>query len=215
MNEKYTALINAIHEGDIEAGVSSVELLLQEGSSPVEIFTECIEPSLNHMGIAFSKMEIFLPELIVAADVVNAIQELVKPILAESGEAGISKGKGVIATVQGDLHDIGKNMVSLMMQVNGFEMYDLGVDASPMNLVAKAEEVNADLLCLSGLMMPSMPFMRETIELAKANPVLKDHIKIMVGGGPVTEQWAGDNGADGYADDAMGAVKKAYELLAI
>jgi trimethylamine corrinoid protein len=102
-----------------------------------------------------------------------------------------------------------------MMQVNGFEMYDLGVDASPMNLVAKAEEVNADLLCLSGLMMPSMPFMRETIELAKANPVLKDHIKIMVGGGPVTEQWAGDNGADGYADDAMGAVKKAYELLAI
>jgi methanogenic corrinoid protein MtbC1 len=213
MDEKYLALADAVKEGDIDKGVAEVEKLLSQGVKPVALFTECIEPTLNILGQQFSVLEIFLPELMIAADVVNAIQEVVEPILRESGEANISKGTAVIATVYGDLHDIGKNMVSLMMQVNGFKVYDMGVDVSPQALLAKSEEVNADILCLSGLMMPSMPFMRETIELSKSNPKLAG-MKIMVGGGPVTAQWASDNNADGYADDAMGAVKKGIELVA-
>lgn len=213
MDDKFLALAETVKEGDIDKGVAEVEKLLAQGVKPVALFTECIEPTLNILGQQFSVLEIFLPELMIAADVVNAIQEVVEPILRESGDDNISKGTAVIATVYGDMHDIGKNMVSLMMQVNGFKVHDMGVDVSPQALLAKSEEVNADILCLSGLMMPSMPFMRETIELAKSNPKLAE-MKIMVGGGPVTEQWAEDNNADGYANDAMGAVKKGIELVA-
>jgi methanogenic corrinoid protein MtbC1 len=213
MDDKYLALAETVKEGDIDKGVAEVEKLLSQGVKPVALFTECIEPTLNLLGQQFAVLEIFLPELMIAADVVNAIQEVVEPILRESGEDNISKGTAVIATVYGDMHDIGKNMVSLMMQVNGFKVHDMGVDVSPQALLAKSEEVNADILCLSGLMMPSMPFMRETIELSKSNPKLAG-MKIMVGGGPVTEQWAEDNNADGYANDAMGAVKKGIELVA-
>lgn len=212
MDEKYTGLVESIQFGDVEAGLEETRKLLSGGDKPVNLFSECIEPTLNELGEQFSKLEIFLPDLMVAGDVVNAIQQEVEPLLLEDGDS-VSKGTAVVATVYGDLHDIGKNMVSLMMQVNGFDMHDMGVDVSPVALVQKAEEVGADLLCLSGLMMPSMPFMRETIELVANNPKLAGKTKVLVGGGPVTQQWAEDNGAHGYADDAMGAVKEAYAVL--
>jgi methanogenic corrinoid protein MtbC1 len=215
MENKFEPLADSIRGGDIDGGIAVVRELVAGGTSPIEMFSECIEPTLNVLGEQFARLDIFLPELMIAGDVVNAIQEEVAPLLKQGDGASITKGKAVVATVYGDLHDIGKNMVSLMMQVNGFEMFDLGVDASPKDLVAKAEADDADLLCLSGLMMPSMPFMRETIEMARASAKIGNKIKIMVGGGPVTSEWAMENGADGYADDAMGAVKKAYELLGI
>lgn len=212
MKKEFDVLSEAIRLGDIEAGQASAKRMLESGMDPVEIFSACVEPTLNDLGEKFSVLEIFLPELMIAADVVDAVQEVVAPVLKKRG-GSVSKGVGVIATVYGDLHDIGKNMVSLMMAVNGIDMHDMGVDVSPQNLVKKAEEVNADLLCLSGLMMPSMPFMRETIELARASTTIGKKIKIMVGGGPVTESWSVDNGCDGYADDAIGAVRQALLLL--
>lgn len=213
MDKKFADLTDAIQMGDVDEGLSAVRGLLKNGTEPVDIFSECVEPVLNKLGEQFAVLEIFLPDLMVAGDVVNAIQDEIAPLLEGDGKLGNNKGRAVIGTVYGDLHDIGKNMVSLMMRVNGFEMYDLGVDVSPVALVKKAEEVQADLLCLSGLMMPSMPYMRETIEMVKQNSKLAGKIKVVVGGGPVTEQWANDHGADGYADDAMGAVKKALELV--
>jgi methanogenic corrinoid protein MtbC1 len=214
MEEKYNGLVEAVKFGDVDGGLEEVRKLIDGGVQPVELFSQCIEPTLNELGEQFSKLEIFLPDLMVAGDVVNAIQEEVAPLLLAQ-DASVTKGIVVVATVYGDLHDIGKNMVSLMMQVNGFDMHDMGVDVAPVALVQKAEEVGADLLCLSGLMMPSMPFMRETIALVANNPKLAGKTKVLVGGGPVTQQWAEDNGAHGYADDAMGAVKEAYAVLGI
>ncbi len=213
MNEIYNALSQAIRDGELEDGIREFDILLDQGVSPLNVFLECVEPTLNDLGEKFSKMEIFLPELMIAADVVTGIQEKAEPLLAANSQSVGNRGTVVIATVFGDIHDIGKNMVALMLKVNGFNVHDLGVDISPQQLVKKAEDTGADLLCLSGLMLPSLPYMRETIELVKGNKQLQEKTKVLVGGGPVTEKWAADNGADGYADDAMGAVRLAVQVM--
>lgn len=215
MDEKYLNLQEAICDGDDETALEEVDGLLENGTNPLDIFTECVEPTLNELGEQFAKLEIFLPDLVLAGEVVTAIQEKLLPIMQAANIQGRQKGIGVIATVSGDIHDIGKNMVGLMMQINGFEMTDLGVDVSPMSILKKAEELNADLVVLSGLMLPSLPFMKETIELIRHNPKLGSHTKIMVGGGPVTNEWAMSNGADGYSDDSIGAVKLAHQLMGL
>lgn len=214
MDEKYLPLKEAIQDGDDEAALEVVDSLLEAGVSPLSVFTDCVEPTLNEMGEQFARLEIYLPDLVMAGDVVTAVQEKLMPIMQEQNISGVQKGKGVIATVQGDIHDIGKNMVALMLRINGFEMTDLGVDVSPVEIVKRAEEVGADLVCLSGLMLPSLPYMRETIDLVKSNPHLAN-TKVMVGGGPVTRRWAEENGADGYSDDSTEAVKLARDLLGI
>lgn len=214
MSDKFLALSEAICDGEEEAAISEVRTLVADGTDPVDIFSECVEPTLNNLGEQFSKMEIFLPDLIVAAEVTQAIRgELQDKILNSAKNTGV-KGKAVICTVNGDVHDIGKNIVALMLQVNGIDVVDLGVDVPPVKIVEKAVEIGADLVCLSSLMMPSLPYMRDTIDLVKNNPVLKDTAKVMVGGGPVTQQWADANNADGYSDDAHGAAVLALELLA-
>ena len=214
MDEKYLQLKEAICDGDDEEALEEVNGLLEAGVGPLSIFTDCVEPTLNEMGEQFAKLEIYLPDLVLAGDVVTAIQERLTPIMQEQHIEGIQKGKGVIATVQGDIHDIGKNMVALMLRINGFEVVDLGVDVSPVEIARRAEEIGADIVCLSGLMLPSLPYMRETIELVKHNPKLAN-TKVMVGGGPVTRKWAEENGADGYSDDSTEAVKLAHQLLGI
>ncbi|MDE7221586.1 MAG: cobalamin-dependent protein [Oscillospiraceae bacterium] len=215
MNEKYLNLKEAICDGDDEAALDEVENLLEASANPLDIFTDCVEPTLNELGEQFAKLEIFLPDLVLAGEAVAAIQSKLLPIMQEQNIKGRQKGRGVIATVSGDIHDIGKNMVCLMMQINGFEMVDLGVDVAPMEILRRAEEMDADIVALSGLMLPSLPFMKETIELVRHSSKLGGHTKIMVGGGPVTKEWADANGADGYSDDSIGAVKLAHELMGL
>jgi len=215
LKEKFQALSEAIFDGDDETSLDEVDKLLREGTNPLNIFTECVEPTLNDMGEQFAALEIFLPDLVLAGDVVTAIQDKLMPIMKEQNIEGRNKGKGVIATVSGDLHDIGKSMVCLMLQINGFQIVDLGVDVSPINIVRKAEEMDADIVALSGLMIPSLPYMKETIDQVRASSKLGNHTKIMVGGGPVTQKWADDNGADGYSDDSLGAVRLASELMGV
>lgn len=212
MDDKYLGLSEAIVDGEGDDAVAEVRKLLADGSSPLEIFSECVESTLNELGEQFAKLEVFLPDLMMAGQAVNEIQVELEPLLKDSDNS-MQKGKAVICTVYGDLHDIGKNMVKLMMEVNGFKVVDMGVDVPTTAIIKQAEEMDADLVLLSGLMMPSLPFMRETIELVKLNPSLKDKVKVLVGGGPVTQGWADTNGADGYADDAIGAVHKALSLL--
>lgn len=213
MDEKFIKLADALREGDSDTAVEESMALVDGGTDVAKVFTDCIEPVLTEIGDQFAVLEIFLPELLLAADAAKAVQEKLDPIMKASAVQGQASKKAVIATVYGDVHDIGKNIVGVMMEVNGIDVRNLGVDVSTNDIVKAAEDYNADLVCLSGLMMPSMPYMRDTIERIKGNPEHAKRFKIIVGGGPVTKEWAEENGADGYADDAIGAVKEALRVL--
>ncbi len=215
MDEKYNALIEAILDGDEEEGVSAAQELVSTGTEPVKIFSECIQNTLNDLGEKFGRLEVFLPDLIMASDVVKAVQADLLPIMQSDTENSVTIGRAVIGTAFGDLHDIGKNMVSLMLQVNGFEVKDLGVNVESAAFLTAAKDFDADLILMSGLMLPSLPYMQDTIDRVKADAALSKKYKIMVGGGPVTLEWAEHAGADGYSDDAMDAVKKAKEMMDI
>lgn len=215
MNSKFENLNTAIKMGDVEQGVAESLQLVENDTNPADIFGECIGPTLNDMGEKFAKLEIFLPELMLAGRVVTSIQENLVPLMQGDESSSIIKGRAVIATAFGDLHDIGKNMVSIMMQVNGFDVKDLGVNVSTADIIKAANEHDADLILLSGLMVPSMPYIVDTIGQVKENPNFVDRFKIMVGGGPVTKEWALEVGADGYADDAIGAVNEALRIMQV
>lgn len=211
MNKRFSVVSEAIIEGNMEEGVKEVKRLLSGDVSPKMLLKDCIEPTLDSMGEQFSQMEVFLPELINAADVVNAVKEAMVPYI---GAGDILEARKVVAigTVYGDVHSIGKNMVALMLQLEGFEVHDMGVDLHPQTVVEQVIRCDADLLCLSALLMTSKLYMRDTIEMVRNNKKLKE-VKIMVGGGTVDEEWAEEFGADGYAPDAVLAAKRARKLL--
>jgi len=212
MNEEYEALSNAIHMGDKEAGIKEALSLVNQGKKVPQIFIECIEPTLVDVGERFSRLDIFLPELMNSASTVKAIQVVLLPYL--SGEESQSKkGRIVICTVSGDLHDIGKNIVKTMLEVNGFELRDLGVDVSAMNVIKAAVEFEADIIALSALMLPSLPSMKDVIDILRENEKYKGRFKVVVGGGPVSQEWADKAGADAYGDNAIEAVKVAHALF--
>ena len=213
MSEAFEALERAIRGGDVAAGAAEAARMVQAGRSPKEIFRDCIEPTLADIGDRFSRLELFLPEMMEAADVVKAVQEALRPHLAADPSLRTSKGKIVICTVSGDLHDIGKNIVRAMLEVNGFEVRDLGVDVSPAAAVDAARETGADILALSALMLPSLPYMRDAIDMVKQSGTLRPRLKVLVGGGPVSRDWARAAGADGYGDDAIEAVREARALM--
>jgi len=212
MNEEYQSLSNAIHAGDKEAGIREALALVNGGKKVPQIFIECIEPTLVDVGDRFSRLDIFLPELMNSASTVKAIQEALLPYLA-GDQTQAKKGRIVICTVSGDLHDIGKNIVRTMLEVNGFELRDLGVDVSAANVIKAAVEFNADIIALSALMLPSLPSMKDVIDILHENPKYQDRFKVMVGGGPVSTEWAEKAGADAYGDNAVEAVKVAHALF--
>jgi methanogenic corrinoid protein MtbC1 len=206
MNAEYNTLANAIHAGDKETGVNEALTLINQGKKVPQIFIECIEPTLVEVGDRFSRLDIFLPELMNSASTVKAIQEVLLPYLS-ADQAQAKRGRIVICTVSGDLHDIGKNIVKTMLEVNGFELKDLGVDVSAANVVKAAVEFNADIIALSALMLPSLPSMKDVIDILRENEKYQERFKVMVGGGPVNQEWAEKAGADAYGDNAIEAVK--------
>ena len=196
MAEQFDNLEKAIKGGDIDGGISESLKLVASGKKPVEIFTEGIEPTLAVIGDQFSRLENFLPEMINSAEVVKAIQKELKPLL-EAEQETTTKGKIVIATVSGDLHDIGKNIVKAMLEVNGFEVKDLGVDVEAQTILKSAKESDADIIALSALMIPSLPFVKDVIDFVEANEEARAKFKVIVGGGPVNRDWTEEAGADG------------------
>ncbi len=212
MDEEYQALVNAIHTGAKQTGVQAALALVQRGKKVPQIFTECIEPTLVVVGERFSRLDIFLPELMNSASTVKAIQEALLPFLAGDPNQ-VKRGRIVICTVSGDLHDIGKNIVKTMLEVNGFELRDLGVDVAAANVIKAAAEFNADIIALSALMLPSLPSMKDVIDILRENQKYKGRFKVMVGGGPVSQEWANKAGADAYGDNAIEAVKVAHSLF--
>jgi trimethylamine corrinoid protein len=213
VDEKYSALVNAIRDGDVDSGRVEALNLVETGTSPLDIFSECIEPTLADIGDKFSRLEIFLPEMMESADAVKAIQEALQPYFEADEALKMKKGRILICTVSGDLHDIGKNIVKAMLEVNRFEVKDLGVDVAPAAAIAAAKDFDADIIAFSALMLPSLPYVKDAIDFVKQNEALKDRFKILVGGGPVSQKWAKKAGADGYGDDAMDAVQQALALV--
>jgi len=210
---KWDDLRREINLGAVEASAAEALRLVEAGEDPLTIFLEGIEPCLSEIGDRFGRLEIFLPELMLSADAVKAIQVELLPMLEADGSDYMKKGRVVIGTIFGDIHDIGKNIVSVLLQVSGFEVRDLGVAVPAQDVIDSAKDFDADIIGISGLMMPSLPYMRDAISLVKENPELADRFRIFVGGGPVTREWAEMVGADGFSEDAVSAVEEATRLM--
>lgn len=189
-----------------------VQAAVDEGVDVGQILNEGLIAGMAVVGEKFKKNEFYVPEVLIAARTMHAGMEILQPLLAGAGVKSI--GKIAIGTVKGDLHDIGKNLVSMMLKGAGFQVNDLGIDIPPERFVKAAEEEGAQVLGMSALLTTTMPSMKTVIEaLEKAG--LKNKIKTMIGGAPVTQSYADEIGADGYAPDASTAVDKARELLGL
>ncbi len=206
--------LQGIAEGVINGKRDDVARLVQaavdEGVGADVIINEGLIAGMSVVGDKFKKNEFYVPEVLIAARAMHAGMDIIKPLLAESGVQ--PKATIVIGTVKGDLHDIGKNLVAMMLEGGGYEVIDLGVDVKPEDFVAAVKEKGAQIVALSALLTTTMPSMKDTIEALKEAGV-RDAAKVMIGGAPVTQNYADEIGADGYAPDAASAVDKAAELL--
>jgi corrinoid protein of di/trimethylamine methyltransferase len=210
--EELKALYDAIIAGDAKTSKAVTEHAIAAGVAPLTLVTEYMIPAMNEVGRRFECNEYFVPELLLAARAMKAALEPLRPLLVASGVQPV--GRVVIGTVKGDLHDIGKNLVASMLEGGGFEVIDLGVNVSPEQFVAKVKETNANIVAMSALLTTTMPAMKTTIEALK-QAGLRDRVKILVGGAPVTQRYADEIGADGYSETAAGAVPVAKRVLAL
>jgi 5-methyltetrahydrofolate--homocysteine methyltransferase len=204
------ALYQAVMEGDAAEATTQVEATLAAGVPPSDILNKGCIAAMGEVGRLFEEGEMFVPEMLIAARAMQAAMNILKPQLAE-GEI-VSAGKIVVGTVSGDLHDIGKNLVGMMMEGAGFEVVDLGTDVKPEAFVDAVRKHKPNLIGMSALLTTTMPSMKATVE-ALTEAGLRDKIKVLVGGAPVTQGFADGIGADGYAPDASSASRKAKELL--
>jgi methylmalonyl-CoA mutase cobalamin-binding domain/chain len=177
----------------------------------MDLIQETMVPAMDEVGRLFEAEEYFVPELLLAGRAMKAAMELIKPLLTASGQK--MSARVVIGTVKGDLHDIGKNIVASMLEGGGFEVIDLGTDVSPQKFVAAVEERKPQFVCMSALLTTTMPAMRLTID-ALQTAGLRTQVKVLIGGAPISAQFAQEIGADGYSDNANGAVGLVKSLLA-
>ena len=201
---------NALEKGKKKLVVQYVQQALEEGHSAQEILTEGLLPGMDRVGVKFRANEIFVPEVLVAARAMNAGAALLKPLLAEEGAESL--GVMVLGTVKGDLHDIGKNLVKMMVEGKGIEVVDLGVDVEPQAFVQAAIEHSAGIIGCSALLTTTMPVMAEVVKAAQEAGI-RDKVKIMVGGAPVTQEFCDSIGADYYTEDAASAAVCAAQIL--
>ncbi|MGE5223175.1 MAG: corrinoid protein [Omnitrophica WOR_2 bacterium] len=211
-NELLAQITENIVIGEPEIVVQLTRQALQEGIEPMDIIQEGLVPGMDIVGEKFSSGEYFLPNLIISANGMQEAMQILTPELHARNQEVKSSGKVVIGTVQGDIHEIGKSLVATMLSANGFEVYDLGVDVAPETFIDKIKETGADLLGMSALLTTTMIVQREIIA-ALEKEGLRPKVKVFVGGAPVTRGWAAEIGADGYAEDAIGAVQVVKQLI--
>jgi corrinoid protein of di/trimethylamine methyltransferase len=204
-------LYDAILKGDAKAAVSLTRDALAENVDPMHMITGFMVPAMDEAGRRFECQEYFVPELLLTSRAMKSAMELLRPLLVASGAK--PAGRVVIGTVKGDLHDIGKNLVASMLQGGGFEVVDLGADVAPVKFIEAVRERGAQIVCLSALLTTTMPVMKTTIEELQ-NAGLRGQVKVMVGGAPVTQQYAQEIGADGYGETATSAVAVARQMVA-
>ncbi len=214
MSDHLAKIIAAIIDGDADAAEESAQTALAAGLDPLQILNEGLMRGADDVGKRFESGEYFLPELMLAGRALKAAMDIVKPALLEKYAGADSQVKGTVvaATVQTDIHDIGKNIVASMLTAAGFDVVDMGVDVPIKSIIDKAEELGAQVIALSALLTTSMPFIKDLIELLKARGLREKYI-VLVGGASVTEEWAKGIGADGTARNAAEAVKLARELI--
>jgi len=187
---------------------------LSEGISPLTVIEQGLAAPLREIGEMFGRGELFLTDLVAGAAAMESAMEVVGPALEKSGEKRISKGKLVIGTVEGDIHDIGKNIVSSMIKANGFDIYDLGKDVPCSRFAEKVKEVNPGVVAASALLTSTLPKQEELVRLLTAGG-LREKVKVIVGGAPASSVWAQKIGADGYAPDAAQAVDLVKRLFRV
>lgn len=211
MNEILKSLFDAILDGDVESAKSNVQKALDAQLAPTSILNDGMIAAMREVGCRFEAGEYFVPEMLIAARAMQSGMAILKPHLQQADLK--SSGKVVIGTVKGDLHDIGKNLVTLMLEGAGFEVRDLGVDVPIEKFIQVTQEEKPDIVAMSALLTTTMQMMKQTIEALSAAG-LRDQVKIMVGGAPVTEAFASEVGADGFSPDASRAVIVAKSLVA-
>ena len=211
MQDQLRAAIEGLDE---DAAVALAQNALAQGISPLDFFRGVIEPVLTAIGDAFSRLEVFLPDLMRAGVVVKAVQvRALEPAIRASGGVSTTEGRVVIGTAQGDIHDIGKNMVALMLQVNSFTVTDLGTNVGTASVLDAARRENADIIAMSSLLTTSLPFIKDVLARLDAAGERK-RFMVIAGGAPVTEAWSKAAGLDGFAEDAVEAVALCRGLMA-
>ena len=203
------ALAEAVIKGDQNTAVEITKTALAEGTAPKQVLDDGLIAGMDIIGARFKKNEVYIPEVLIAARAMKMAMQILEPELVKAGVEPV--GKLLIGTVQGDLHDIGKNLVAMMLKGAGFEVIDLGVDVGPDKFVEQVKSSNAQLIGMSALLTTTMPGMEKTIKALKDAGV---SAKVMIGGAPVTQDFADKIGADGYAPDAASAVDIAKSLVA-
>ena len=206
----YEGLANGVVSGDFNRVAELTKKAIDEGVAPVEIINQGLIKGMNVVGARFKAGDMYVPEVMMAARAMKAGMDLVKPLIAESDLP--TAGKVVLGTVAGDLHDIGKNLVGMMMESAGMNVINLGVDISPEKFAEAVREHKPDIVAMSALLTTTMLAMKDTIEVLKEEG-LRDSVKVMVGGAPVTSDFATEIGADGWAPDAASAKDLALELV--
>lgn len=204
-------IFEGILDGNANLVVAEVQKALDAGMGPADILNQGMIAAMGEVGRLFEEGEYFVPEMLIAARAMQKGLEILKPHLSEADVQ--SPGKVAIGTVKGDLHDIGKNLVAMMLEGAAFEVIDLGTDVSPERFIQAVRENGAQIIAMSALLTTTMPNMKNTIEALK-EAGLRDKVKVMIGGAPVTQNYADQIGADGFAEDASRAVAKARSLLA-
>ena len=210
--ELYSEMAKSVIDGEVDEAKNLALRSLVEDIDPLDAINNGYVIGINDVGEKFSKGQCFLPELVMAGESMKAALSVLEPEMAKRGTERKVLGNVVLATIQGDIHDIGKTLVGIMLSSNGFRVFDLGVDAHIDALIQKSEEVKADIIAVSALLTTTMINQRTLIEqLSKRG--LRDKVKVMVGGAPVTRDWVNEIGADGYSEDAIGAVLVAKKIL--
>ncbi len=212
MDEILQKIISALDEGEDEQISLLVRQALAIGFEPMTILENALVPAMTRVGEKFACGEYFLPNLIVSAEAMKQAMFVLEPVMRQRQQMLKRAGVAVIGTVQGDIHEIGKTLVGTMLSVNGFEVHDLGVDVTPEKFVSAVAETGANLLGLSALLTTTMTVQRDVIQKLE-DAGIREQVKVIVGGAPVTRAWADEIGADGYAEDAIGAVEIARRLL--
>ncbi|MHB8806210.1 MAG: corrinoid protein [Anaerolineaceae bacterium] len=207
-----TPIANAIYEGDVDTVVSQTKQAIEDGNTALEILENGLMAGMDRVGKDFKAGDLFIPEVLIASRAMQSGMEILKPLLVTQKIK--SPGKIILGTVKGDLHDIGKNLVAIMLQGAGFDVVDLGVDVSKESFLKAIVDHKPDLVGMSSLLTTTMPQMPEIIEAIKQAD-LREQVKIMVGGAPLNEKYAQAIGADGYAQNASIAIEKVRELLKI
>jgi 5-methyltetrahydrofolate--homocysteine methyltransferase len=208
--ENIEAIYKAVLEGDASAAKAGVEAALKAGAPADQIMQQGLIAAMSEVGRLFECGDYYTPEMLIAARAMQAGLNVLKPYLVQGGVK--AAGRAAIGTVKGDLHDIGKNLVGMMLKGAGFEILDLGTDVAPDKFVAAVRSEGVDIVALSALLTTTMPNMQVTIDALKAAG-LRDSVKVIVGGAPVTEAYAKQIGADGYSPDASAAARLAKALL--